>query len=212
MDILKSRHLNGWPLLYRIVAVNSLAVVATMPTQSLSESSGVSEMIQFSVRCCVPLLYLAFAASSINILMSSAASRWLLRNRRYVGLSFAAGMGWQLFFILWMVLGHWDYYMEEVYWVPDLIFQIPGYLFILAMATTSFHTVRRKMGRTQWRVLHWVGIYFLWYTVAATYYDEITYYQDRQVLDYIYAAAGGLTLLLRIAAWAKFRVNRLATA
>jgi hypothetical protein len=68
------------------------------------------------------------------------------------------------------------------------------------------------MGRTQWRVLHWVGIYFLWYTVAATYYDEITYYQDRQVIDYIYAAAGGLTLVLRIAAWAKFRVNRLATA
>ena len=106
-------------------------VCRRMPTQALSESSGVSEMIQFSVRCCVPLLFLAFAASSINVLLaSSAASRWLLRNRRYIGLSFAAGMAWQLFFILWMLVEHFDYYIAEVYRLPDLVFQIPGYLFL----------------------------------------------------------------------------------
>lgn len=81
-------------------------------------------MIQFWVRCCVPFLYLAFAASSINVLAPSRFSRWLLRNRRYVGLSFAAGMGWQLRFILWMLLGQRPYFMEEVYWLPDLIFQV----------------------------------------------------------------------------------------
>ena len=211
MDILKSKRLNDWPLFYRIFAVNSAAVVAFMPTQDLSSPLGVSEMIQFSVRCCVPFLYLAFAASSINALAPTQFSRWLLRNRRYIGLSFAAGMGWQLFFILWMVVGHWEYYLGEVYALGDLVFQIPGYLFLFAMVITSFHPVRRKMGRTQWRVLHWTGIYFVWYVVADTYYYELTYYNDRQVIDYIYAAGGLLAFLLRVTAWARFRVLHLVT-
>jgi len=206
MDVLKSKHLNDWPLFYWIAALDSAAVIAYLPTQDLSTPVGVSEMIQCSVRCCVPFLYLAFAASSINVLASSPFSRWLLRNRRYIGLSFAAGMGWQLLFILWLLLGHSEYFMEEVYWVPDLIFQIPGYFLLVAMVVTSFHPVRRKMNRRAWRALHWVGIYFLWYTVADTYYYEITYYEDRQAIDYIYLAAGVVVLLLRIAAWIRLRV------
>ena len=166
MDVLKSKHLNDWPLFYWIAALDSAAVVAYLPTQDLSTPVGVSEMIQCSVRCCVPFLYLAFAASSINVLASSPFSRWLLRNRRYIGLSFAAGMGWQLLFILWMLLGHREYFMEEVYWLPDLIFQVPGYLFLFAMGVTSFHPIHRKMNGRVWRALHWVGIYFLGYTVG----------------------------------------------
>ena len=210
MNVLKSKSLNDWFLFYWIAAINSAAVIAYLPTQDLSGPLGVSEMIQFSVRCCVPFLYLAFAASSINVLAPSHFSRWLLRNRRYIGLSFAAGMGWQLLFILWMVIGHSEYFMEEVYWLPDLIFQVPGYFFLFAMVITSFYPVRRKMNRRVWRALHWVGIYFLWYTVADTYYYEITYYDDRQVIDYVYVSVGVLTLFLRVAAWLRLRVMRLA--
>jgi len=93
LDIIKSKHVNGWPLLYWIIGINCVAVIAYMPTQDLSGAVGVSEMIQMSVRFTVPLLYLAFAASAMNVLMSSTFSRWLLRNRRYIGLSYAAGMG-----------------------------------------------------------------------------------------------------------------------
>jgi len=206
MDILKSKRLNGWPLLYWIIGVNSAAVIAYMPTQDLSGVRGVSEMIQLSVRCCVPLLYLAFAASSMKTLFPGAFSGWLMRNRRYLGLGFAAGMGWQLFFILWMVTGHWEYYLEEVYLLSDLVVQVPGYLFIFAMTITSFHSVRRGMSRMQWSILHWTGIYFLWYTVASTYVFEITYYEDRQVIDYIYTAAGLLAYFMRVAAWSRSRV------
>jgi len=66
-------------------------------------------MIQMSVRCTIPLLYLVFVAAALNILMPTTFSRWLLRNRRYVGLAYAASVGWQLFFILWMWTGHWEY-------------------------------------------------------------------------------------------------------
>jgi DMSO/TMAO reductase YedYZ heme-binding membrane subunit len=210
MDILKSKHLNGWPLLYWIAGINSAAVLAYMPTQDLSGPVGVSEMIQMTVRCSVPLLYLAFAASAMKVLFPSKFTRWLLRNRRSIGLSYAAAMAWQGFFILWMWTGHWEYYTEEVYSLEDILFQGPGYLIIFAMAMTSFFPVRRRMNPMLWRALHKTGIYFLWFTVASTYYYELTYYGDIQVIDYIFLAAGLLAYLMRVAAWGRLRLMETA--
>jgi len=212
MDLLKSKHLNGWPLFYWIAGINSAAVIAYMPTQDLSEPVGVSEMIQMTVRCTVPFIYLAFAASSLNILFANRITQWLLRNRRSIGFSYAAAMAWQLFFILWMWTGHWEYYTEEVYTLEDILFQVSGYMFIFAMTITSFHPVRRKMSLMQWRVLHKTGIYLLWYTVLSTYVYEITYYEDRQIIDYIYMAAGLLAYGMRVAAWSSLRISQAAKA
>lgn len=165
-------------------------------------------MIQMSVRCSVPLLYLTFAISAMNVLMPSTFTSWLLGNRRYIGLSYTTSMGWQLFFILWMWTGHWQYYTEEVYLLEDIVIQIPGYLYIFAMTITSFLVVRRKMNPTVWRVLHWTGIYFLWATVVSTYYYELTYYGDIQIIDYIFAAAGLLVYLMRLTAWTQLHMRR----
>jgi DMSO/TMAO reductase YedYZ heme-binding membrane subunit len=121
-------------------------------------------------------------------------------------------MGWQLFFILWMWTGHWEYYTDEVYLLGDIVFQVPGYLVILAMTITSFHPVRRRMSPTLWRVLHKTGIYFLWFTVVSTYYYELTYYGDIQIIDYIYFTAGLLAYLMRVAAWGRLRVMQAAKA
>jgi hypothetical protein len=210
MEILKSKHLNGWPLLYWIIGINCAAVLAYMPTQDLSKPLGVSEMIQMSVRYSVPFLYLAFTASAMKTLFPGMITRWLLRNRRSIGLAYAAAMAWQLFFILWMWTGHWDYYTEEVYSLEDIIFQVGGYTFIFAMTMTSFHAVRRRMSLMQWRVLHKTGIYFLWFTVVSTYYYELTYYNDRQLIDYIFAASGLLAYLMRVAAWGRVQMMQAA--
>ncbi len=212
MDILKSKYLNGWPLLYWIVSINSVAVLTYMLTQDMSQPVGVSEMIQMTVRFSVPLLYLAFATAAMNVLFPGEFTQWLLRNRRSIGLSYAAAMGWQLFFILWMWTGHWEYYTGEVYLLGDIIFQVPGYLVIFAMTITSFLPVRQRMNPTVWRVLHKTGIYFLWFIVVDTYYYELTYYGDIQIIDYIYLAAGLLAYLMRVAAWGRLRVIQAAKA
>ena len=212
MDILKSKHLNGWSLFYWIAGINSAAVIAYMPTQDLSLPTGISEMIQMSVRCTVPLLFLAFATSAMAVLFPGKFTRWLLRNRRSIGLSYAAAMAWQLFFILWMWTGHWEYYTGEVYLLGDIILQGPGYLTILAMTITSFHPVRRRMSLRQWRVLHKTGMYFLWFILVDTYYYELTYYGDIQIIDYIFLVAGLLAYFMRVAAWGRLRVMRAAQA
>jgi hypothetical protein len=210
-SILNSKLLNSWWLFSLIVLPMSIAVAIAMSRAVLSSPSGVSSMIQFSVRLAVPWLFIAFAASSLAVVVPGLFTRWLLRNRRIIGLCFAAGMGWQLFFILWMVIGFWDYYLEEAYSYLDLSEQLPGYLLLIAMTVTSFPFGRSKLSARQWKILHKGGIYFLWGVVWSTYWFELFYYEDIQAIDHAYYWAGFSAWGIRMLAWSKKRAPQPAT-
>ena len=186
-----------WIVTFPIGAVMALATIETNP----ADGGSVSSMIQLSVRLSVPWLYLAFIASSVQQLLPGSVGRWLVRNRRILGLCFAGGMAWPLFFIGWMVLGHPEYYRDEVYLPADLAIQVMGYAFLVPMTLTSFKPFRRRLSRRQWRRLHTVGIYFLWATVWSTYWYELFYYDDIQPIDYFYYWAGFLAWGVRLLAW-----------
>ncbi|MFQ5983474.1 MAG: hypothetical protein ACE5KS_08885 [Woeseiaceae bacterium] len=205
--LVNSKWLNGWNLFLLITGPICVAVVARMSAVDMSNARDISSMIQFSVRCSVPWLYLAFAASSIFALFPGSFGRWAMRNRRYVGLCFAAGMAWQLVFILMMVTGHWTYYVEDVYAFGDIIVQIPGYLFLAAMTVTSFRPGRQLLSTRQWSVLHKIGIYFLWGTVWSTYWYELYYYTDIQLIDYVLYWAGIVAWGFRVWAWTSERLK-----
>ncbi len=211
MSLLQSKRYNDWPLFYLIVTLNSLAVIGYMPTQELSTPHGLSEMIQCSVRLCVPLLFLSFASASIAGHVPRTLGNWLMRNRRYFGLGFAAGMGWQMFFILWLLWAHPEYYRENVYlgFEGFVIYRLGPYIFLAAMTITSLYPVRRKMNRKVWRLIHWIGIYYLWWDVELTYWEEVTLYDDRQIIDYVYVVLGGLAYLTRLIEWTRIRLGRL---
>jgi sulfoxide reductase heme-binding subunit YedZ len=197
-----------------IAAANSLAVIGYMPTQDLTVPLGLSEMIQCTVRVSVPLLFVAFAASSMPKFVPGPFRKWLMRNRRSFGLGFAAGFAWQLVFILWLAIAHPEYYAAEVFsGVSDfLIYRLGPYLFLAAMTITSFFPVRRKMNRKVWYALHWIGIYYLWWDVELTYWYEVTFYNDRQIIDYIYVTLGGLAYLARVSEWIRVRVVKLRSS
>jgi DMSO/TMAO reductase YedYZ heme-binding membrane subunit len=165
-------------------------------------------MIQLSVRCAIPSLYLAFAASSIRALFSGPLSLWLLRNRKIFGLCFAAAMAWQALFIVWLVTVHHDYYTEEVYVLRDVIEGIIGYFFLTAMTLTSFQFGRKYLKPNQWKHLHKIGIYSLWVYAFSVYWWGLFYYPDPVLIDYIYYWGGFLAWGLRAAAWRKKRLQR----
>jgi DMSO/TMAO reductase YedYZ heme-binding membrane subunit len=110
-----------------------------------------------------------------------------------------------------MVTAFWRYYVDDVYLVTDVIVQIPGYLFLIAMTLTSFMPVRRRLSSKQWRALHTAGIYFLWGTVWSTYWYELYYYDDIQPIDYVYYWTGFAAWGLRVCAWSRKRLRLAAS-
>ena len=204
-EMLKHSALNRWGLFWLVSAPISLAMLVVMAVKDVSTGPGVSSMIQLSVRCAVPWLYIAFAASAMQTLFPGPFSRWLLRNRKYFGLCFAAAMFWQGAFILWMVIGHTDYYVNEVYVLRDAIEGVVGYAFLLAMTATSFPAGRRLLAPKRWRALHFSGIYFLWAYAFSVYWWALFYYSQPVVLDYFFYVAGFAAWTLRAFAWHRKR-------
>jgi hypothetical protein len=201
--LLKLKVMNRWGLFWLLTAAISSVMIVAMSRADLSNASAVSSLIQLSVRCAVPLVFVVFAASAVQTLVPGPFGGWLLRNRKYLGLAFAAAMAWQGFFILWMVSVYTSYYVEQVYVLRDAIEGATGYFLLFLMTITTFQPARRMLSATQWRALHLVGIYFLWAYAFGVYWWALFYYGNPVPLDYLYYMAGILAWLARAAAWHK---------
>lgn len=207
-DVQTNKLLNGWNLFWLLSALVSVTMLIAMSRSGVSSPEGISSLIQLSVRLAVPLLYLTFAASAVQTLFRGPIGRWFFRNRKYLGLSFAAAMAWQGLFIVWLVTVYRDYYIEEVYVLRDAIEGVVGYLFLAAMVLTSFRFTRKRMNPGTWRLLHLSGIYFLWAYAFSVYWWALFYYEDPLVIDYIFYWGGFLAWALRVAAWNRKRLMR----
>ena len=207
MATLEAKQLEGWALFAWVMGLTSVAILLLATTVDLSTGPGIVSMIRTSVRFSAPWVILAFAASSLWALFPNALTGWLLRNRRMFGLCFAAAMGWQLVFIAWMLVGHWDFYIETIHPAGDLPSRLVAYAILLAMTVTSFATPRLRLGPKAWRVLHKGGVYAMWLAIWSTYTEALFVEENPPIVAYVYAAAGLAAWMLRIAAFAQQRTS-----
>lgn len=202
-DIFQNKFINNWNLWWLAALPISAVMLVAIFNTDLDNGAAVSSMIELSVRMAVPFIFLSFAASSVHTLFASPFSRWLLRNRKIIGLIFAAAMAWQLLFIITMVGWYTDYYVEEVYALSDVVEGVVGYAMLIAMVLTSFKFARSRMSPGAWKLMHKFGIYWLWAYAWSVYWWQLFYYHSQLPIDYIYYWVGLLAWMLRLCAWMK---------
>jgi DMSO/TMAO reductase YedYZ heme-binding membrane subunit len=196
--------LNGWPLFYLIALLTLGGMVAGMLIIGISSPEATVKLIRLSVQFASPWILIAFVTSALVTLFPGAISQWLLRNRRYTGLSFAAGFAWQAVFIAVLLYLYPAYYWDELHKTSDLVGRSLSYVLLLALTVTSFYPVRRKLSRAQWSWLHWVGIWYFWAAIWVS-YTEQALSQNAKTIDVVFAVLGLLALILRLAANIKSR-------
>jgi sulfoxide reductase heme-binding subunit YedZ len=124
------------------------------------EVDGISMVIRFTARTSLLLFCLAFSASALARLWPNAWTRWQRRNRRQLGVSFAASHG--LHAIAIMAFASMDPTgFAAATSAASYIFGGLGYAFIIAMTATSFDRSAAALGPRAWRTLHLVGGYYL---------------------------------------------------
>ena len=202
--MLQYRVLNGWPLFYLIALLTLGGMVAGMLIIGISSPEATVKLIRLSVQFASPWILIAFVTSALVTLFPGAISQWLLRNRRYTGLSFAAGFAWQAVFIAVLLYLYPAYYWDELHKTSDLVGRSLSYVLLLALTVTSFYPVRRKLSRAQWSWLHWVGIWYFWAAIWVS-YTEQALSQNAKTIDVVFAVLGLLALILRLAANIKSR-------
>jgi len=166
--------------------------------------SGVRVMIRATARTSIVLFTLAFTASSAAQLWPQALTRWGLRNRRYLGLSFAVSHTVHLVFIVYAVAVAGFLELNMVALIGGGI----GYVFVAMMVATSFDGAVKWLGRHRWQRLHTVGAYYIWFIFLQTYLPRACM-ESLAYLPPVLLLIGGLAV--RLVAW-RSRAARAATA
>lgn len=124
--------------------------------------------IRATARTSLLLFLLAYTASALAQLYPGAFARHLLRERRALGLSFAASHALHLYAII-------------VFWNADPVlfgtqsntlsqsFGSIAYLFIALMALTSNDRALRWLGAKRWGRLHAIGGLYIWGTFVVSF-------------------------------------------
>lgn len=146
---------------FAFIALGVAAICASFLLAVPDRIDAVRLIIRSTARISLALFLAAFLASTIARLWPGAASRWLVANRRALGLGFA-----------WSHLVHagalaFLYNADEaLFWSLTNPVSIAGgtiaYGFIAALALTSFDGAVRALGPLRWRRLHTIGLWIIW--------------------------------------------------
>ncbi|OYU49801.1 MAG: hypothetical protein CFE31_05495 [Rhizobiales bacterium PAR1] len=151
---------DGWNL-YVTVSVLVAAGAFVAPVAMHFSVESLSAAVRFTARTSAILFILAFTASALARLYPSGPTLWQRVNRRFLGLAFATSHFIHAGFVIAYSLQGPEQYAEAL--TPDMIVVGSiGYALIILMAATSFQTTARWLGTKSWRLLHTVGVHWLW--------------------------------------------------
>ena len=183
------------PGLTATLAIVLLLLCAWIAAMRQFEVEGIRMVIRFTARSSLLLFCLAFAASSLARLWPARATSWLLRNRRYIGLSFVASHLIHVVAIACFAAMAPALFREATS-PASFIFGGIGYAFIVAMAATSCDRSAAAIGPRAWKILHTSGIYYLWFQFMVSFGMRIP-----QMPNYIWFLAPLVAVMaIRIAA------------
>src|SRR5207248_1408594 len=162
-DMSLSKLLSGWRLFtsLSIVPLAMTVVVAILHPSA----NGVRNLVLTSTCYTFFVFCLTFSSSSLQSLWPNDFFGWLLRNRRFMGLAFAASQTVHVLAVAVFALAAPITYAAESTLFSQFL-GLVGYIFALAMAATSFSSTRAWLGAARWELLHKAGGYSIWIAFA----------------------------------------------
>jgi methionine sulfoxide reductase heme-binding subunit len=149
----------GWRL-FALLALTLMVLSVGIAGLRQFEVDGVRMVIRFTARTSLLLFCLAFGAGALARLWPNAWTRWLRRNRRPLGVSFAASHAIHAVAIVAFAAMSPPQFRDATS-MATFIFGGVGYAFIIAMTATSFDRTADAVGPRAWRILHLTGGYYL---------------------------------------------------
>ena len=145
------------------LALAAMAVLMAVPDRV----EAVRLIIRATARISLALFLAAFLASACARIWPGDLTRWMVINRRWLGLSFA----WSHFVhaVAIIALVRLD---SALFWTLSNPVSIAGgsfaYLFIAMLAATSFDGMVKALGPQRWARLHSFGIWIIWLVFMAS--------------------------------------------
>jgi methionine sulfoxide reductase heme-binding subunit len=149
----------GWRL-FGLLTLVLIALGTWIAGMRHFEVEGVRMVIRFTARTSLLFFCLAFSAAALARLWPNSFTRWQRRNRRQLGVTFAASHALHAAAILAFAKMDPAGFAAATS-LASYVFGGIGYALILAMTVTSFDITAAALGARGWRTLHLVGGYYL---------------------------------------------------
>jgi len=144
---------------WRIVGFSALLIGSIVGFVALIH--GVNELgmrmaIRATGRTSTIFFVSAFIASSLQKVWKTPLSIWILKNRRYLGLSMAVSHTYHAIALisLWFVTNGAAPQIEPLGTL--------GYVLLIALTVTSFKIPAKCLGKKGWKILHRTAMHYLW--------------------------------------------------
>ncbi len=161
----------GWRL-FAVLALTLIVLCIWIAGMRQFGVDGVRMVIRFTARTSLLFFCLAFGAAALARLWPNGWTRWLRRNRRQLGVTFAASHGLHAIAIAaFAAMAPTDFAAATN--LASYIFGGIGYAFIMAMTATSFDRTAAAIGPRAWRILHLSGGYYLWFQFMVSFGKRI---------------------------------------
>jgi hypothetical protein len=151
---------NGWRLTGALALVVAAMALGLAAWHGFSVE-GVRVAIRATARTSLGLFVLVFAAAGWVRLWPSLLSGWVQKNRRYLGVSFAASHAMHAIVIAAFAILDLTQF-RSVTSITSFAFGGVAYLFIAGMTATSFDRTAAWIGPRAWNLLHTAGMYYIW--------------------------------------------------
>jgi sulfoxide reductase heme-binding subunit YedZ len=171
MQARRQGYLEGWYLL-GLTSLVMAALAVWLAQMRGFEVDGVRMVVRYTARTSLLFFCLAFSASALHRLWPTPYTRWQLRNRRYLGLSFAVSHLIHLIAITGFAAMAPPLFAQATS-PASFIFGGIGYAVIIALAATSFDRTAHAIGPRAWRILHMSGAYYLWFQFMVSFGKRI---------------------------------------
>jgi DMSO/TMAO reductase YedYZ heme-binding membrane subunit len=191
----------GWRL-FAVLTLTLIALCIWIAGMRQFEVDGVRMVVRFTARTSLLFFCLAFSAAALARLWPNAWTRWQRRNRRYLGVTFAASHGLHAIVIaLFAAMAPADFAAATS--AATYIFGSIGYAFIIAMTATSFDRTASMIGPRAWRILHLTGGYYLWFQFMVSFGKRVPGMPLYSVFLIPLLAVMALRLIAMASAWTR---------
>ncbi len=160
---------------------------------------------RFTMRACMLLFVITFATSSLKYFFKSDFTKWLMRNRRYLGIAFA--MAFFMHFTAIMLRGVMfpeDFGNKLSF--SSTISALPLIATVFLLTVTSSNRVIRRMHPKLWKYLHLVGCYYIYARLFGAYWNI----SRREEAFYLVVVLMVCVIALRVAKFVHRRIGLVA--
>lgn len=184
----------NWTVFLGTMGVALAASFAVLALAGNSEEN-IRSLLRLTARFAFLLLLVVFVARPLRQLIKTSSTLTLLKNRRSLGIGFAG-----------MHTAHLALIMYLAYRVPsfelDWTTRLPGmttYMMIYLMLITSFDGPARALGRKPWKVLHKLGLFYLFVAFSQSQLPRSI--DQLELINGVLLALAAVALAIRISAF-----------